>query len=52
MPGETGSVRPGGAAASDVIQIWLDVGAHPARGLEQADLIRKRVLAPIIGKGG
>lgn len=45
-----GMVRPDRGAASDVIQVWLDVAAHPARGLEQADLIRKRVLAPIIGK--
>ncbi len=28
-----------GIAVSDVIQVWLDVGSHPARGAEQADLI-------------
>jgi len=32
----------------DVIQIWLDVAAHPARGHEQAELIRKRVLERLI----
>jgi hypothetical protein len=43
-----GMVRPEGLAASDVFQIWVDVGAHPARGHEQADLIRKRVLERVI----
>lgn len=46
-----GMVRPAGVAASDVIQVWLDVASHPARGREQADLIRERVLAPIINRG-
>ena len=46
-----GMVRADGAAVSDVIQVWLDVASHPARGREQADLIRQRVLDPIIGKG-
>jgi hypothetical protein len=46
-----GMVRPEGLAASDVLQIWVDVGAHPARGREQADLIRKRVLGRVIGGG-
>jgi hypothetical protein len=43
-----GMVRPHGAAACDVLQVWLDVCEHPARGQEQADLIRSRVLNPII----
>jgi hypothetical protein len=30
------------------VQVWLDVSAHPARGQEQADLIRNRVLNPVI----
>jgi hypothetical protein len=46
-----GMVRADGVAASDVIQVWLDVAAHPARGREQADLIQQRVLDPIINKG-
>jgi hypothetical protein len=43
-----GLVRPGGMAASDVLQVWVDVSSHPSRGREQADLIRKRVLHPLI----
>jgi len=46
-----GMVRPDGVAASDVLQVWLDVASHPARGQEQADLIRQRVLDPIINRG-
>ena len=33
---------------SDILQIWLDVSSHPSRGQEQADLIRRRVLDPVI----
>jgi hypothetical protein len=44
-----GMVRDAGAC--DVIQIWLDVASHPARGREQADLIRQRVLDPLIRQG-
>lgn len=43
-----GAVRPRGVASCDVLQVWLDVSAHPSRGEEQADLIRKRVLNPVI----
>lgn len=43
-----GVVRPRGIASCDVLQVWLDVSAHPSRGQEQADLIRKRVLTPVI----
>jgi hypothetical protein len=46
-----GLVRPGGVAACDVLQIWVDVAAHPSRGREQADLIRKRVLRGVIEGG-
>lgn len=45
-----GLVRPNGMAASDVLQVWVDVSSHPSRGREQADLIRKRVLNRIIGE--
>ena len=45
-----GMVRPAGLAACDVLQLWLDVASHPSRGQEQADLIRDRVLAPIIDR--
>ena len=43
-----GVVRPRGVASCDILQVWLDVSAHPSRGEEQADLIRKRVLNPLI----
>jgi hypothetical protein len=43
-----GLVRPNGMAASDVLQVWVDVSSHPSRGREQADLIRKRVLERVI----
>jgi hypothetical protein len=46
-----GMVRPDGLAASDVLQVWLDVAEHPSRGREQADLIRKRVLGRVIEGG-
>jgi hypothetical protein len=32
----------------DILQVWLDVSNHPSRGKEQADLIRRRILAPVI----
>jgi hypothetical protein len=41
-------VRPEGMAACDVLQVWVDVAAHPSRGREQADAIRKRVLQRVI----
>ena len=34
-----------GAPVSDILQVWLDVSNHPARGKEQADQIWKRILA-------
>jgi len=46
-----GMVRPDGLAASDVLQVWLDVAEHPSRGREQADLIRERVLQHVIEGG-
>jgi hypothetical protein len=35
---------------SDILQVWLDVSAHPARGREQAHEIRRRFLSPLFGK--
>lgn len=35
---------------SDILQVWLDVSVHPARGREQADEIRRRILKPLFGK--
>jgi hypothetical protein len=46
-----GLVRPKGIAACDVLQVWADVAAHPSRGREQADLIRKRVLHRVFEGG-
>ena len=43
-----GVVQAGAIAASDVIQTWLDVSAHPARGEEQAGFIYDRVLRPVV----
>ena len=36
-----------GVPVADVLQVWLDVSSHPARGEAQAEEIRHRVLAPI-----
>ena len=46
-----GMVQPDGVAAYDVLQVWVDVAAHPARGAEQAELIGKGVLQRIIEAG-
>ena len=43
-----GVVSVDGVPVSDVLQIWLDVSAHPARGNEQADVIYRRVVKPMI----
>lgn len=40
-----------GVLTADVLQVWLDVGQHPTRGREQADLIRQRVLDRVIAGG-
>lgn len=44
-----GAIDRNGVMVSDVIQIWLDVMHHPARGAEQATLIYKKFLLPIVG---
>jgi hypothetical protein len=41
-----GVVEKSGLPVSDIIQVWLDVGEHPARGKEQADIIWRKILAP------
>jgi hypothetical protein len=46
-----GVVRPRSVASCDILQVWLDVSAHPSRGQEQADLIRKRMLKSVIQGG-
>jgi len=42
-----GIVRRDGIPVSDILQVWLDVGQHPSRGKEQAEIIWKRILSPI-----
>jgi hypothetical protein len=36
-----------GVPVADILQVWLDVSAHPARGAAQAQEIRRRALAAI-----
>jgi hypothetical protein len=43
------AVRVDGALVSDVLQFWLDASAHPSRGAEQADFLRGKVLAGVLG---
>lgn len=43
-----GMVRPEGVPVCDAIQVWLDVSSHPARGAEQAEVIYRKLLSPII----
>lgn len=45
-----GTVLRDGVPASDVVQVWLDAGAYAARGQEQAELIHRKVLKPLVGK--
>lgn len=42
-------VRDDGLMYTDVIQVWLDVANHPSRGQEQADLIWRKTLQPLLG---
>jgi hypothetical protein len=44
------SVTRVGVPVSDVLQVWLDVSAHPARGRELAREIQQRALGPLMGK--
>jgi hypothetical protein len=46
-----GLVRVKEMPVCDILQVWLDVSSHPSRGQEQAELIRDRVLDPVI-RGG
>ncbi|MDP2391360.1 MAG: RpiR family transcriptional regulator, partial [Acidobacteriota bacterium] len=39
-------------ACCDVLQVWLDVAAHPSRGEEQAELIYRKVLRPVVEGAG
>jgi hypothetical protein len=44
------AIQADGVAVSDVLQVWLDVQGHPARGHEQAEEIRRRVLQPVFSE--
>jgi Restriction endonuclease len=37
-----------GVPACDILQVWLDVAQHPSRGKEQADMIWRKILAPVL----
>jgi hypothetical protein len=41
------AVEREGIPVSDVLQVWLDVSGHPARGNKQAEEIRRRFLASV-----
>jgi hypothetical protein len=43
-----GAVVRDSVPVADVLQVWLDVAGHPARGREQADIIRQKILGPVI----
>jgi hypothetical protein len=43
------AVERGGQPTTDILQSWLDVSQHPARGSEQANVLWTRVLAPALG---
>lgn len=45
------AVERDGVPVSDILQVWLDVSSHPARGSAQAEQIRNKVLAPLFEGG-
>lgn len=46
-----GRVMANACPTSDLLQVWLDVASHPARGAEQADWIRQRHLGAMLSGG-
>jgi hypothetical protein len=44
------AVECDGVPTSDIVQVWLDLSNHPARGKEQADLVRRRVFSQMLDK--
>lgn len=44
------AVKRDGVPTSDILQVWLDVSNHPARGKDQADILRRRVFFQIFDK--
>lgn len=45
------AVRDEALVIADVLQIWLDLLEHPARGTAQAEEIKRRVLADLFASG-
>ncbi len=45
------AVEQDGLPLADILQVWLDVSNHPARGQSQAEVIRKKVLSALFKKG-
>src|SRR5262245_47414292 len=45
------AVRTPDGLVTDVLQTWLDVSTHPARGREQAAAIERQVLGPLLEEG-
>ena len=43
-----GLVRVNDTPVSDILQVWLDVSNSPSRGVEQAELIQRRILDKLI----
>ena len=41
------AVECDGVPVADIVQVWLDTSAFPARGAAQADELRSRMLAPL-----
>jgi hypothetical protein len=41
------AVEGDGPPVTDIVQVWLDTSAFPARGAEQSDELWSRVLAPL-----
>lgn len=39
-----------GFRASDILQVWLDVASYPARGQEQADIVYRKVIEPMLAR--
>lgn len=46
-----GAIRAGDVLVADVLQVWLDVSAHPSRGAEQEQLLREGALVQVLGDG-
>ena len=44
------AVERNGVPAADVLQVWLDVAHHPARGKAQADILRKQIFSRFFDK--